>query len=155
MRVLHTTPLELAQHLFAGVDEVPGEEDHPLIMAALRMVASWPAHDEVPWCSSVPYMACVGLDLPRPAVKGLRARSWLTVGERVELKDAQPGPDLVVFKRGPEPQPGPDVIDAPGHVAFFLTLLGTRVAVWGGNQSNRACAASYAVDSVLQARRLY
>lgn len=154
MKVLHVTPLELARHLFADVQEVPGEEDHPLIMAALRMVASWPAHDEVPWCSAMPYMVCVGLHLPRPAVDGLRARSWLTVGEPVELEAAEPGFDLVIFSRGPEPQPGPDVLDAPGHVGFYVASVASNILVWGGNQGNRASHALFPKDRVLGVRRL-
>ena len=153
MRGLHTTALELAQNLFRDVREVPGPDDHPMIMAALGMVAAWPAHDEVPWCSALPYMACTGLGLPVPARDGLRARSWLTVGSPVALEDARVGFDLVVLSRG-ENQPGPEVLDAPGHVGFYHGIHGGKVLIWGGNQSDSACLDYFPTSRILGIRRL-
>lgn len=153
MRGLHTTALELAQNLFRGVHEVPGNEDHPLIVAALRMVESWPEHDEVPWCSSLPYMVCIGLGLPVPSRNGLMARSWLTVGTPVALEDARVGFDLVILSRGSN-APGPEVLDAPGHVGFFHGIHGGKVLVWGGNQSDSACLDYFPASRILGIRRL-
>lgn len=156
MNVLHVTALELAQRLFAGVQEVPGDDDHPLIVAALQMVAPWPQHDEVPWCSAVPFMSAVGLGLPRPGPDlGLRARSWLLIGRPVEISDAMAGPDLAIFRRGSGFQPGPDIIDAPGHVAFFIAAIDHRILVWGGNQNDRTGYAFFPREGLLGLRRLH
>jgi hypothetical protein len=70
------------------------------------------------------------------------ARSWITVGKRITLEEARPGWDLCVFSRG-ETAPGPDVLNAPGHVAFFLGVQGEKIAVWGGNQGDAANMAYY------------
>lgn len=153
MNVLHVTALEVAMNLFGGVHEVPGDEDHPLIMAALRMVEAWPDHDEVAWCSSMPYMTSVALGLPKPEKAGLRARSWLTVGVGVSLADARAGFDLVVLSRGEDP-PGPEVLDAPGHVGYYVAVHQSKVLVWGGNQSDGANLAYFPQSRILSIRRV-
>jgi hypothetical protein len=71
------------------------------------------------------------LRLPRS--KGLRARSWLAVGEPIALEEAESGYDVVVLKRGAGEQPGPEVMDAPGHVGFFAGVEGQDVLLLGGN----------------------
>ena len=153
MNVLHVTALEVAQNLFGDVQEVEGPRDHPLILAALRMAAAWPEHDEVPWCSAVPYMVSTALGLPRPAALGLMARSWLGVGQGVSLEAAEPGFDLVVLSRGEDP-PGPEVLDAPGHVGYFLGVQASKVLVWGGNQSDAFSLAYFPLSRILGIRRV-
>ncbi len=153
VNVLHITALEVAQNLFSDVREVAGAEDHPLILAALRMAAAWPEHDEVPWCSAVPYMVTVALGLPRPERDGLMARSWLAVGTGIGLDDAEAANDLVVLSRGDDP-PGPEVLDAPGHVGFYVGVQAAKVLVWGGNQRDAANLAYYPQSRILGIRRL-
>jgi len=153
LKVLHVTALEVAINLFGDVREVAGDEDHPLIMAALRMAAEWPEHDEVPWCSSVPYMVSSALGLPKPEVNGLMARSWLTVGEVVPLEEARPGFDLAIFSRGDDP-PGPEVLRAPGHVAYFYGLMGSKVLAYGGNQDNSFNLGFFPTHRLLGIRRV-
>ena len=82
------------------------------------------------------------------------ARSWLRVGTRVPLEEARPGWDVVIFSRGVLPQPGVEVIDAPGHVGFFVARLGTQVVVLGGNQNDQVCYAAFPEDRVLAVQRL-
>jgi uncharacterized protein (TIGR02594 family) len=153
LNVLHVTALEVAQNLFGDVREVEGVEDHPLILAALRMAATWPEHDEVPWCSAVPYMVAVALGLPKPERQGLMARSWLGVGSGVSLDDAEAANDLTVLSRGDDP-PGPEVLDAPGHVGFFAGVQAGKVLVWGGNQNDAANLAYFPQSRILGIRRL-
>ena len=153
MNVLHLTALEVAQNLFGDVREVEGPQDHPLIMAALRMAAAWPDHDEVPWCSAVPYMVSTALGLPRPPALGLMARSWLGVGSPMGLDDAEAAFDLVVLSRGEDP-PGPEVLDAPGHVGYFLGVQGSKVLVWGGNQADAFTLAYFPTSRILGIRRV-
>jgi len=61
----------------------------------------------------------------------------------------------VILKRGPGEQPGPEVIDAPGHVGLFAGFDATRVLLLGGNQSDTVQVSQYARDRILGIRRLY
>jgi len=121
-------------------------------MAMLKLDNSWPQNDEVPWCSAFVNYICWLLRLPRS--KDLRARSWLEVGTPVTLEQATPGFDIVVLKRGSPPQPGPDVIDAPGHVGFFAGFDGALIEVLGGNQANTVKVSRYDPQNLLSIRRL-
>lgn len=139
---MNVTPFDLAQR-FIGVREVRGGVDNPFVLSMLRLDASWPEHDEVPWCSAfVNYIAWL-LRLPRS--KSLRARSWLGVGTVV------PGPalarigDVVVLKRGTGEQ---------GHVGFFAGWDGTHVMVLGGNQGDAVSIDPFLASEVLGFRRL-
>jgi hypothetical protein len=109
--------------------------------------------DEVPWCAAVPFMVCTALGLPRPPSAGLMARAWLGVGAAVALYDAAPGFDLVILARGDD-APGPEVLDAPGHVGYFLGVHGSKVLVWGGNQSDAFNLAYFSSSRILGIRRV-
>ena len=137
---------------FVGIKEVSGSTANPQILAMLRLDQQWPEDDSVPWCSGfVNYIAWI-LRLPRS--KSLRARSWLTVGEVLELAEAEAGFDVVVLKRGGGKQPGPSVIDAPGHVGFFAGVQGNSILVLGGNQSDTVSIGAYPKSRLLGVRRL-
>ena len=144
------TPFDLAQR-FVGIKEAPGSGSNPQVLAFLRLDHSWPAGDDVPWCSAfVNYIAWL-LRLPRS--KDLAARSWLTVGIPVDLDHAEVG-DVVVLKRGDGDQPGPEVINAPGHVGFFASRPGSKVYLLGGNQGDSVSVAGFDAARVLGVRRL-
>src|SRR5688572_5477090 len=88
---------------FQGLREVGGAASNPHVLAMLRLDASWPAGDDVAWCSAfVNYVAHL-LSLPRS--RSLAARSWLTIGRPVPLDEATVGFDVVIIKRGAGPQP--------------------------------------------------
>jgi uncharacterized protein (TIGR02594 family) len=122
-------------------------------MAMLKLDNDWPSHDEVPWCSGFVNYVCWLLRLPRS--KDLRARSWLTVGQGIDFGDADTG-DIIVLKRGKGDQPGPDVIDAPGHVGFFAGYDDENqlIEVLGGNQSDTVKISRYPRSRLLGVRRL-
>lgn len=144
--------LTLAQR-FVGVVRVrPAGDDDPFIVAFLELVTHAPEHDEVPWCSAFVNFIAWLLDLPRS--NSLAARSWLAVGQPVQLADAQAGNDVVVLSRGLDPQPGPDVLSAPGHVGFFVSSDGVNVTLCGGNQSQAVSIKAFPVEHVLGVRRL-
>lgn len=156
MREMQTNLLVQGQR-FIGIREVAGEEDHPLILAALKLTISgeftgWPEHDEVPWCSAYLNFVCWLLGAPRSG--SLRARSWLRVGRQVPLGDALPGWDVVILERGGGNQPGPEVIKAPGHVGIYAGHDETRVYLLGGNQDDEVGVDAYSVDRILGVRRL-
>jgi hypothetical protein len=119
MRRIETSPLEVALR-FVGTEEAEGRESNPWILAWLRDVMPWASSDEEAWCSAYAYAPAgrtLGLGT---APRTPRARDWLGAGIGVPLEDAQPGSDVVVFKRGGANQPGPEVRLAPGHVAFYM-----------------------------------
>jgi len=77
------------------------------------------------------------------------------VGESVPLARARPGYTVAVFKRGPHPQPGPDVLDATGHVGLFVgPFFDGRLLVLGGNQKDMISIAPFPVSDLLGIRRL-
>jgi len=147
---MNITAFDIAQR-FVGIKEVGGSVDNPQIMAMLNLDMKWPKNDEVPWCSAFVNYVCWLLRLPRS--KDLRARSWLQVGSNVHLDDTRTG-DIVILKRGKGDQPGPEVIDAPGHVGFYAGRFGSFIEVLGGNQSDTVKVSRYPVTNLLGVRRL-
>lgn len=169
---MQLTALELAGR-FLGLDEIPGAGDTPLITAMVQVVKGdmrgavglagvgrLPADDETPWCSIFLGFTAYLLNLPRPArhadpsIRSLamRARSWLTIGDPVELVEARAGYDCVVLNRAGGPTQT-TVINAPGHVGLFLERQGELVRIRGGNQGNRVSDAGYPARDVLGVRR--
>ena len=138
---------------FAGIEEIGGNVDNPQIMAMLKLDNAWPSNDEVPWCSGFVNYVCWLIRLPRS--KDLRARSWLTIGQGIDFGEAETG-DIIVLKRGKGDQPGPDVIDAPGHVGFFAGYDTEHqlIEVLGGNQSDTVKISRYPRSRLLGVRRL-
>jgi uncharacterized protein (TIGR02594 family) len=147
-----TALFELAQRFVGKVNEIPGSEDHPLIQWFLSLCGfGLHAHDETAWCSAFVNAICFLDDIPRS--KSAAARSWLKEGVPIPLINAQLN-DVVVLKRGTGPQPGPEVLDAPGHVGFFAGLEDGKVIILGGNQGNQVSLAHFPADQVLSVRRL-
>lgn len=147
------SPFQLA-HRYVGVKERAGERDHPLIQWWLSLCDGGEnLHDETPWCSA--FTNGIAWEFALPRSKSLAARSWLRVGAAIALNYARPGWDVVVLARGDGPQPGPEVIAAPGHVGFFGGLIGpTTVQLVSGNQSDAVTLANFPVSRVLGVRRL-
>ena len=148
---MEITAFKLASR-FVGLKEVPGHKDHPMILAMLQLDSEWPDGDEVPWCSAFMNFVCWLLRLPRS--KHLRARSWLEVGQAIELSEARVGSDVVILMRGEGEQPGPEVLDAPGHVGFYAGHSHTWIQLLGGNQKNMVGVNAYPVGRVLGVRRV-
>lgn len=148
---MHVTAFDVAQR-FVGVAEIPGQRDNPQVLAMLRLDETWPESDEVPWCSAFLNYVTWLMRLPRS--KSLRARSWLQIGRVVGLDEARAGFDVVILKRGSGNQPGPSVIEAPGHVGLYAGQEGDHVLVLGGNQGDTVSIARYPVSKILGIRRL-
>ena len=71
------------------------------------------------------------------------------------LEEAAPGFDVVILKRGGGGnQPGPEVIEAKGHVGLYAGHEGTKILLLGGNQSDAVCVARYPANRLLGIRRL-
>lgn len=145
------TPASLA-HKFVGTAEIAGAVHNPQVVAMLKMVNPTVNDDETPWCSAfVNYIAYL---MGCEQSKSLAARSWLKVGKPVLLEDAAMGFHVVVLKRGVGDQPGPSVIDAPGHVGFFCGLDNGGVVVLGGNQGNSVSYSTFPKSRILGIREI-
>jgi len=151
MKKIEISAFDLAQR-FIGTKEIAGNISNPAILAMLRLDDKWPAGDEVPWCSAFVNYICWLLRLPRS--KSLSARSWLKMGISVILDDAEVGFDIVVLKRGKGDQPGPEVLNAPGHVGFYAGKETEDVLILGGNQGDEVNVSIYHKSSILGVRRL-
>lgn len=146
------TAFALAQR-YVGIKEISGVLHHPLVSWWLSLCGfSLDTPDEVPWCSA--FINGIAWELRLTRSKSAAARSWLGVGTPTRLEDAQIGWDIVVLTRGKAPQPGPDVLAAPGHVGFFAGIDGDHVLVLGGNQGNAVSIGRFPVASILGIRRL-
>lgn len=152
----------LAQR-FVGIRERSAfGKDHPFIVWCLEGVGlPEGVQDEVPWCGAFASRIAWMLRLPR--AKTARAREWLSVGVPLALTEARAENDVVILKRGGGDQPGPEVLEAPGHVGFFAgiernPLLDRRalgfVLVLGGNQGDSVSIQRFPADRVLGVRRL-
>ena len=151
MNKIELTAFDLAQR-FVGMSEVSGPTSNPHVLAMLRLDQEWPEGDEVPWCSA--FMNYIAWLLRLPRSKSLRARSWLLIGRPTGLEEAEIGFDVVILKRGSGNQPGPDVIEAPGHVGLFAGREGSKILVLGGNQANSINVSRYPSSRLLGIRRL-
>lgn len=148
------TPFHIAGQLRGRVAERAGGRHHPFVQWAHELAGLGEGQpDEIAWCGSCMTVLAVLFGLPTPKLPA-RARSWLTVGQPVELKDAVVGFDVVVLKRGTGTQPGPEVLAATGHVGLYGGRDGDHVVVRGGNQSNAITDQRFPVTQVLGIRRL-
>lgn len=150
---MEITPFKLAQR-YVGIREIPGADHHPLIQFWLSLCDGFglDSPDEIPWCSAFPNGIFWELRMDRS--KSARARSWLLKGISIPLEEAEPGFDLVILKRGPGEQPGPEVIDAPAHVGFFAGLESGFVRALGGNQSNEINISPFPKEKIIGIRRI-
>jgi len=148
--MLQDHAFDLAER-FVGTEEVGGQVDNPMILSMLKLDNTWPQNDEVPWCSAFTNYICWLARLPRS--KDLRARSWLTIGKGITLDEAAVG-DIIVLQRGGGDQPGPDVLDAPGHVGFYAGRFGDFIEILGGNQGDQVKISRYPKTRLLGVRRL-
>lgn len=133
------SPYSVAQaELARDVREVPGPGNNPRIVMYHNTTQAWSGTDDsVAWCSSfvnycVEQAGLLGTD-------SQSAQSWKDWGHNV-MDDPREG-DIVVWRRGADPK---------GHVGFYYADQGDRIAVLGGNQSNRIRISSYPKDGKLK-----
>lgn len=146
------TDLFTVAQRFMGIKETAGATSTPLVLAMLRLDASWVQDDQTPWCSAFVNFVCFILGMPRS--RSLAARSWLLVGTSIPLTDAKVGNDVVILTRGTGKQPGPDVIAAPGHIGFYAGQDAANVLLLAGNQGDAVTIASFPKSRILGIRRL-
>lgn len=146
-----TSPYSVALQ-FRGLKEGPGAINNPMVVGMLQVTDAGVHDDATAWCSGFVNFIAWLLALPRS--RSLAARSWLKVGMPVGLDEARPDADVVVLRRGDGPQPGPEILAAPGHVGFFAGLEGDFVLILGGNQGDAVSIARFPKARVLGVRRL-
>jgi uncharacterized protein (TIGR02594 family) len=136
--------------LTAGVGEIAGPDDDPRVVEYHQTTTLAATDDEVPWCSSFVNWCMKGGGVEY--TKSARARSWLKWG--MTLPDRWiPYGAVLILKRGIGAQPGPNVIDAPGHVGFFAGYASPKhLLLLGGNQSNAVNISIYELDRLLGVR---
>lgn len=149
-----TAPLWFARayrELCAGVEEIPGRDHNARIVQYHATTTLKATDDETPWCSSLVNWCVEQAGLV--GTMSARARSWLEWGTAQDVPELG---TIMVLKRGAEPQPGPDVTDAPGHVGFFAGFAAGQgagsVVLLGGNQGNRVSLREYPVSAILGQR---
>lgn len=147
---MEVTPYSMAAR-FKGIKEVVGREHNAQIVAILQRACARIKADEIAWCSAFVGYVCFLLGLPE--TKHLRARSWLKMGEGIDLMEARRGWDICVFNRADGPM-NPYIIDAPGHVGFFHSWGRGKVYILGGNQSNSVNVTPISQQRLLGVRRL-
>lgn len=151
--MLQTTMHDVAMSFLDQIKELPGNSHNPFVQWCHSLCGLGPDQpDEVPWCSS--FMNAIALIARLPRSRSAAARSWLVIGAKVELPEAQVGNDVVVLQRGSGVQPGPEDLNAPGHVGLFSGSAGGGVWVLGGNQSNSVTRQWFPESKVLGVRRL-
>jgi uncharacterized protein (TIGR02594 family) len=130
-----------------GVSEIKGPEQHNSRILLYHDTTILDAStDEVPWCSSFVNWCVKECGLLLEGTNSARARSWLEWGTPLLIP---PVGAVTILKRGGNGQPGPTVIDAKGHVGFFLGQTNTHVELVGGNQSDRVLIKKYPISRVL------
>lgn len=128
----------------APVREVIGGQHNPRIIQYHERTTLKATEDEVAWCSA---FACWCMEQAGThSTRSARARSWLAWGIAAEY--AEVGAIVVLRRAGVTA--GPEVMDAPGHVGFVVSLAApSSVDVLGGNQGNAVSIARYPLDQVL------
>lgn len=128
-----------------GVREVEGSGDNPRIVEYHAATSGKFHDDEVPWCSSFVNWCFEQSGVSR--TNSALARSWLGWGKSITY----PPPGAVaVLSRGAGPQPGPEVMSAPGHVGFYLGhATAVEVLILGGNQEDSVSIGRFPALSVL------
>lgn len=88
-----------------------------------------------------------------PSTRSARARSYLEWGMPLAMELSWAHGAIAVLRRGGGGEPGPDVVDAPGHVGFLVDApTPDEVLLLGGNQQNAVNVRAYPNNRVLGIR---
>lgn len=126
------------------VREVPGAGSNPRIVMYHGSTSGGAMDDDVPWCSSFTNYCVEQAGMTGTDSKW--AMSWHDSGWGRDVTDDPEEGDICVFRRR---SGGPAGSVKGGHVGFFTADLGERIALLGGNQSNRVKITRYPKDGML------
>lgn len=119
-----------------GQKEVAGSKANPRILEYHSTTSLKATSDEVPWCSA--FVNWCMKEAGEERTNKANARSWLKYGSF--LNTPRYG-CIVVLRRGKDP--------AAGHVGFYITDLGDRIKVLGGNQGDQVKYSNYRKEDVI------
>lgn len=128
-----------------GITEMVGTYHHPRILKYFKEIGhKWVTTDETAWCSA--YANWVALKAGYARSGKLNARSWLTVGKKVDIPRKG---DVVVFWRDKKSS-------WKGHVGFFIGFSEDKkhIYVLGGNQNNQVNIKAYPAYRLLGFRSI-
>jgi uncharacterized protein (TIGR02594 family) len=133
-----------------NVREIYGPEHNQRILMYHDETSLDASTDEIYWCASFANYCIRQCGMGLKGTFSARARSFLRLGTSMSIP---PYGCIAVLARGGGDQPGPEVIEAPGHVGFFLgyqNLVDQRqIRLLGGNQSDSVCTSVYPESQVL------
>ena len=128
---------------YYGIEEVPGEENNPLILDFFHTIGhEWVQTELTAWCSAFINYLCKKHGYERSG--RLDARSWLRVG--MDINIPQVGCIVVLWRES--------ITSWKGHVGFYINQDDKYVYIYGGNQDNSVCIKRYPIDRVLGYRKL-
>lgn len=133
-----------------GLAEVAGPKSNPVLLKILNNHAKVNDDGGIAWCGLLMGEVFSRLGLERPK-SYLAARSWLNVGESIDLKEAsvsEAHTDLVIFWRN-----SPNAWQ--GHVGVYVGQNSTHIFVAGGNQGDAVNITAYLKSRLLGVRRVY
>ncbi len=126
-----------------GIREIVGENHNKEVLKYFHDIGQeWVKEDETAWCSAFANWVCHQVCAERS--DKLNARSWLDVGESVEVAEIG---DVVVLWRESQNS-------WKGHVGFFISQTEKDIYILGGNQNNQVNIKPYPQNRLLQYRRL-
>ena len=128
-----------------GITEIAGYSHHPRILKYFHEIGhEWVANDETAWCSA--FANWIALKAGCYRSNKLNARSWLSVGQGVEVPKQG---DVVVFWRE-------NRSSWKGHVGFFISYSEDKKSIYvlGGNQNNKVCIKPYPTYRLLGFRSI-
>ncbi len=130
-----------------NVREIAGPEHNQRILMYHDETSLDAEADEVPWCSSFVNYCIRQCGLGLKGTHSARARSWLRCGTPLSIPAYG---CITILSRGSPNEPGPDVVDAKGHVGFFIGKpSGFDIKLLGGNQSDSVCRSNYDATRIL------
>lgn len=133
--------IDIALSAYYGETEIPGAKSNSVISRFFSRLG-FNYGDDTAWCSAFANAVCADAGLP--ITKQLNARSWLNIGQKVEIP--QLGDICVLWRVSPS--------SWQGHVAFFIRETKDRVYLLGGNQGTSVNISSFPKSQVLGYRRI-
>jgi len=126
-----------------GIKEIVGKEHNSEVLKYFNETGhKWVKDDETAWCSA--FINWVAFKADKPRSFKLNARSWLTVGKKVEVPKT--GDIVILWRESPE--------SWKGHVGIYCRETKNYIYILGGNQGNSVSIKAYQKRQLLEYRRL-
>lgn len=130
-----------------GTKEYDGKADNPNVLKYSHETGLNFRGDHVHWCSAFVNWCAMKTGLER--TDSAMARSWLTVGEKIDINELQRG-DIIIMLRGKRHSDY-------GHVCIFKRFSSSKPSHFvglGGNQSDAVTEDYQQISKIIGCRRL-